>query len=227
MEDLVSSSSDTNISEDRMLYARLTDDNTAIAEYPYSIFQARNDNPKKSLPKNPTEAQLLGFHVAIVTEVVKPENTSEYTYTEDTPTWDGASWVQTWKSTSRTMIQRKSAMKAEITAKRWSVETSGITVSSVPVATDAQTQAKLSGALQLVQADDTVLIDWKGSDGTWSQLNASAVTTIAMAVGSHVQACFTREKELHTAVDNAVDSDALDLIDIEAGSVAGSGSWPN
>ena len=132
-----------------------------------------------------------------------------------------------YTATDYTLAERKAAMKAAITARRWVVETAGITVSGANISTDTQTQAKLSGALQLVQADNTVLIDWKGSDGSWVQLNASAVTAIAVAVGSHVQACFTREKELHTAVDNAVDSNALDLIDIEAGSVDGDGSWPN
>ena len=129
--------------------------------------------------------------------------------------------------TDYTLAERKTAMKAAITARRWAVETAGITVSGAAIATDAATQAKLSGALQLVQDDDTVVIDWKGADGTWVQLNAAAVTAIAVAVGSHVQACFTREKELHTAVDNAVDSDALNLIDIESGSVDGLGSWPS
>ena len=142
-------------------------------------------------------------------------------------THDGSTATAEYVLSSIPLADRKAAMKAAITAQRWAVETAGITVNGSNISTDAQTQAKLSGALQLVQADDTILIDWKGSDGSWVQLNAASVTAIAMAVGSHVQACFTREKELHTAVDNAVDSDALDLIDIEAGSVDGNGSWPN
>jgi hypothetical protein len=181
-----------------------------------------------NFPSNPTDADFraIGYWPITGTRPTAGEwqRVTGPTYVVNAQTETVA---REYTTTDYTLAERKAEMIAEITAKRWSVETSGITVSSVPVATDAQTQAKLSGALQLVQADDTVLIDWKGSDGTWSQLNASAVTTIAMAVGSHVQACFTREKELHTAVDNAVDSDALDLIDIEAGSVTGSGSWPN
>lgn len=142
-------------------------------------------------------------------------------------THDGETATAEYVLSSIPLADRKAAMKAAITAKRWAVETSGITVSGANISTDAQTQAKLSGALQLVQSDDTVLIDWKASDGSWVQLNAASVTSIAVAVGSHVQACFTREKELHISVDNAIDSDALNLIDIEAGSVDGVGSWPN
>jgi hypothetical protein len=124
------------------------------------------------------------------------------------------------------LTERKAVMKADITARRWEVETGGITVSGAAIATDAGTQAKLSGALQLVQADDQVVIDWKGANG-WVQLNAAAVTAVAVAVGQHVQAAFTRENALHTAVDAAADGDDLDLIDIAAGSINGSGSWPN
>jgi len=163
------------------------------------------------------------------------ENTHEVIIAQDPPFWAGHIWSwdgYVWSIANQAnwqlaFDQEKQKRKEAITAKRWAVETGGITVSGAAIATDAITQAKLSGALQLVQADNTVLIDWKGSDGSWVQLNASAVTAIAVAVGFHVQASFTREKELHTAVDNAVDIDALNLIDIESGSVDGSGSWPS
>jgi hypothetical protein len=45
---------------------------------------------------------------------------------------------------------------AAITERRWAVETGGITLNGAAIATDRGTsQAKLSGALQLVQDDDT------------------------------------------------------------------------
>lgn len=161
------------------------------------------------------------------------DSTHEVIIAQDPPfwsahtwSWDGASWSianqANWQSAFE---QEKQKHKEAITAKRWSVETAGITVNGVPIATDATTQAKLSGALQLVQDDDTIVIDWKSANGTWSRLNAAAVTAIARAVGLHVQACFTREKALHAAVDDAANRAALDLIDIEAGSIDGQGGW--
>lgn len=132
----------------------------------------------------------------------------------------------TYDTEPKALSTRKAEMKVAITERRWTAETGGITVSSVAVATDAATQAKLSGALQLVQDDDTVVIDWKTAAGTWVQINAAAVTAIARAVGLHVQACFSREKALHGAVDDAADHDDLDLIDIQAGSIDSSGGWP-
>lgn len=128
------------------------------------------------------------------------------------------------------VAERKAEMKAAITARRWEVETGGIVVSGAAIATDALTQAKLSGALQLVQDDDQVVIDWKGADGTWVQLDAATVTAVARAVGLHVQACFSREKALHEAVDAAEDGADLDPIDVEAGTITvegvPTGEWP-
>lgn len=136
--------------------------------------------------------------------------------------WDGSAWAVTNQTVY--LAERKAEMKAAITARRWEVETGGTTVNGAAIQTDAGSQAKLSGALQLVQADNTVIIDWKGADG-WVQLNAAAVTAISAAVGTHVQAAFSREKTLHDAVDDAANAAALDLIDIDAGSIDGSGSW--
>jgi hypothetical protein len=129
-----------------------------------------------------------------------------------------------YTTTDYTLTERKAEMKRLVTAKRYEVETGGTTVTGAAIQTDPASQAKLSGALQLVQADDTVIVDWKGAAG-WVQLNATAVTAIATAVGLHVQTAFSREKALHDAIDADANSAALDLIDIEAGSIDGVGSW--
>lgn len=142
--------------------------------------------------------------------------------THHAPTWDGTAWAA---PVAKSLVLLKSEKTAAITARRWEVETGGITLNGAAIATDAATQAKLSGALQLVQDDDTRILDWKGVNG-WISLNAAAVTAIAVAVGTHVQACFSREKALHAAVDAAEDGDDLALIDVDAGSIDGAGGWP-
>jgi hypothetical protein len=129
-----------------------------------------------------------------------------------------------YTTTDYTLAERKVEMIAATSAKRWAVETGGTTVNGAAIQTDAGSQAKLSGALQLIQADDTVIVDWKGADG-WVQLNAAAVTAIATAIGLHVQVAFSREKAIQDAIEAAADFAALDLIDIEAGSIDGVGSW--
>lgn len=125
------------------------------------------------------------------------------------------------------VARRKAAMLRATTAKRRAQEAAGITISGASIDTDNESQAKLSGALQLVQDDDTVVIDWREADGSWTRLNATAVTAVARAVGRYIQACFSRERALNIAINNATTHAALDLIDIEAGSINGSGSWPS
>jgi hypothetical protein len=111
--------------------------------------------------------------------------------THHAPVWSGTAWAD---PVAKSLALLKAEKTAAITARRWEVETGGITLNGAAIATDAATQAKLSGALQLVQDDDTRVLDWKGVNG-WISLNAAGVTAIAVAVGLHVQACFTREKD--------------------------------
>jgi hypothetical protein len=97
---------------------------------------------------------------------------------------------------------------------------------SAPVYSDATHHAPVwTGTLQLVQSDDTRIIDWKGVNG-WIILDAADVTAIAVSVGGHVQACFTREKEMLAAVTAAETTAALALIDPQAGTIDGAGGWP-
>jgi Domain of unknown function (DUF4376) len=88
-------------------------------------------------------------------------------------------------------------------AARYNVETSGITVSGIKIATDRDSQALITGAWAMVQQTPTATIQWKGSDGSWTTINAAQITGIAMAVSTHVQTCFSAEQACDTAI-NAV-----------------------
>jgi hypothetical protein len=88
--------------------------------------------------------------------------------THHAPVWTGSAWAE--PVAKSLALNCKAAMKtAAITERRWAVETGGITLNGAAIATDAATQAKLSGALQLVQDDDTRVLDWKGVNG-WISL---------------------------------------------------------
>lgn len=77
-------------------------------------------------------------------------------------------------------------------AKRWQVEIGGVSVAGTPVRTDEKSQAKITGAIQLLAADPTIAsIDWEAQPGIWEALDAETMKTIGIAVGRHVQACFT------------------------------------
>jgi hypothetical protein len=113
----------------------------------------------------------------------------------------------------------RAALKADAAARRWEVETGGITRNGAAIATDQVSQSKIGGALQLVQADPQLVIRWKGLDG-WVGMDAATVTYVSEQVGLHVQACFSREE----AIGIAIDADTP--VDIPTGAIDGVGAWP-
>lgn len=84
---------------------------------------------------------------------------------------------------------------------RWRIETGGITVAGTSVRTDEKSQAKISGAVILLTADQTIgAIDWEAQPGVWVSLDAATMQAIGVAVGRHVQACFTALKAVQEAI---------------------------
>lgn len=95
----------------------------------------------------------------------------------------------------------KTALKAYAAAKRYQVETGGMTVNGVQLPTDRETQSKLSGAVVAFQAGAlTGTIDWKAASG-WVSVDQATVTALASAVAMHVQSAFSKEKAVSEAID--------------------------
>lgn len=85
---------------------------------------------------------------------------------------------------------------------RYDAETGGITLNGAKVATDRASQAQLNGAYGMAQANPSFTVRWKGPDGSFSpSLSAAQITTMAEAVGAHVQACFDLEADTVAAID--------------------------
>lgn len=103
---------------------------------------------------------------------------------------------------------------------RWEKETGGTTFNGMPLATDPTSQTKYVGAVVAAQISPLMTLKWKLSDGTFVDLDASAITQVAMAVRSHIQACFDKEAELLALIETATNQTELDAIDITTG-------WPS
>lgn len=118
--------------------------------------------------------------------------------------------------------ERKASLINKIRAKRWAVETGGVTVGGHVVISDERSQAKLTGAIALFQNDSTLTtIDWEATPaGTYVSVDRATLTAIGVAMGRHVQACFSRAKALIDAVNAAQDHATIDGIDISSG-------WPS
>ncbi|MFS2157125.1 DUF4376 domain-containing protein [Pseudomonas sp. Pseusp122] len=86
-----------------------------------------------------------------------------------------------------------------IAACRYQVETSGITVNTMPIATDRDSQGLITGAAVAALLDSDYSLNWKTSAG-FIELSAVQILSLASAVRAHVQASFDREAQLLAAV---------------------------
>lgn len=86
-------------------------------------------------------------------------------------------------------------LAAYAAARRFDLETGGVTLNGASIATDRDSQAMITGAYSFSQANPSSLINFKAETG-WIQIDNATIVAIANAVGTHVQACFTLESQV-------------------------------
>ena len=102
----------------------------------------------------------------------------------------------------------------QIAARRFEVETEGVTVAGVQINTERDSQSLLTGAAFAASLDPGYHIKWKAATG-FVDLTGEQILGIASQVRAFVQACFNREAELLGAVaDGSITSEMLE------------GGWP-
>jgi len=111
-------------------------------------------------------------------------------------------------------VADKSAMKLSTTIeaiarRRFAAETAGITVNGMLAYTDRTTQMKLTAASVRAARDPAYTVDWKLASNTFVRLAADQLIAIGDAVGDYVQACYTRESVLLTALADGAYTDAM------------------
>lgn len=85
------------------------------------------------------------------------------------------------------------ALLAYAARKRWLVQTGGITVDGVAVDTSDASRSMIADAVAYVGVAAPTTVDFKGANG-WVALTPQQITAIGLAVGAHVQACFSAER---------------------------------
>lgn len=93
-----------------------------------------------------------------------------------------------------------SDLYAYAAAKRYEVETGGITVNGATVDTSRDSQSMITGAYAYSQAHPEETIHFKAASG-WVTLDAATLAVIATAVGAHVQACFAVEAAVAAEIE--------------------------
>lgn len=116
-----------------------------------------------------------------------------------------------------TLAEAITAKLAALAAYRFGRETGGINVNGINVLTDRESQATLTGAYVAVQLNPTRLIDWKASDGTWTQIDKTTVEFLANAVADHVQGCFSVEKSKAAEIQALTTVEAVLAYDVTVG----------
>ena len=101
--------------------------------------------------------------------------------------------------------------------KRWSVETGGIVVGGVPVATDDRSKVMIIGARVKADADPNFTTEWKTPAGTFATVNAATIIAISDAVLAHVDACFAIDA---TVLAEIADGTITTIAEIDAA------DWP-
>lgn len=115
-----------------------------------------------------------------------------------------------------------------IAAKRWAVETGGITISSMDgiqlptpmqILTGLDDQNRIDAALTNMERYSVDSVNFKAANNNWVQLSYQNLKQIGGAVMVHVQKCFDNESIHSKAVSQLNTTDAAATYDY-------SGGWP-
>ncbi len=97
-------------------------------------------------------------------------------------------------------------------AKRYEIETGGYTYDSHSIATDRDSQSKITSvAVAANTVGSSFSTDWKCSDGTFFTLDQSGAIAMATAVMTFVSACFATEASVVTAINAGTTTTTADI----------------
>ncbi|WP_429052843.1 DUF4376 domain-containing protein [Aeromonas rivipollensis] len=116
-------------------------------------------------------------------------------------------------------IRTNASLLDKVAAKRWEVETGGITISGAPIKTDRESQAKLTSAYTSLKGGLITDTPWKAADGSFTLVTLAELEPVAQAVADHVRACFAAERSHNDAIALLQTQEELDAYDIHTG-------WP-
>lgn len=100
------------------MYALIQND--SVFKYPYSVTDARIDNPNVSFPSNPSDETMEDFGVVRVYVSAQPEVTNEQILIEGIPVYSNADqrWIQIWSVRDKTAEEIKVDFNAKATEIR-------------------------------------------------------------------------------------------------------------
>lgn len=110
----------------------------------------------------------------------------------------------------------KENLKAKVTALRYERETGGLWLENgIKLHTTREARTAITEAVTRAQLKPKGSFDFKAADGEWRTVDAPTMKSIGMAVTDHVEACFTLERELYTAIDACNSVEELEALRIQ------------
>lgn len=129
--------------------------------------------------------------------------------------------VQMWSVSDKVITPEilqsvKQELKSKITAKRWSVESGGITfLNGVRVKTAKDDQDRILSVIINAERNGIKEIDFKADSG-WVKISIFALKQLAKELTCFVQFCFSTEKNHHSIIDTLSDSNEIVSYDVDS-----------
>ncbi|RYF02379.1 MAG: DUF4376 domain-containing protein [Comamonadaceae bacterium] len=174
-------------------------------QYPLTVSEIMSANRHMSFPV-PFEAP-DGY--APVAETAQPaHNANTQRVVEAAPAEQGGVWSQRWTVVALTAAEKAAALETEkarlleaATAKRWAVETGGVTFpDGTRIGTTLDDQNRITTVIANAQLAGVSTVNFKAATG-WITLTLTELQGIAAAIALHVQECFTVERGHHEAIE--------------------------
>lgn len=127
---------------------------------------------------------------------------------------EGYITVEQWQKLHHeiSLPELKIRKKQEIATARYEEEISGIVFDGYQIATDRDSQSLITGAALAAMQDSSYSARWKTTTGSFINLNADQILTVAQAVRVHVQSCFDHEAELLPLIEAATTEAELNVV---------------
>lgn len=114
----------------------------------------------------------------------------------------------------------KARLTDAATAKRWEVETGGMTLpGGVRISTGTEDQNRVTSVITNAERAGVESVDFKAANG-WVSLTLVELKGIADAIARHVQACFSAERAHHEAIALIDTAETVSLYEVSTG-------WPS
>lgn len=197
------------------MFARISNDQ--VVEYP--IHDIRRACPNVSFPADlSTLEELPPGYVRVVP--LSPPALKFSAPIEIEPAFIDGQWVQQWNVQPIAVEDAKARLRDAATAKRWAVETGGITLAGgLSVLTGIEDQDRINAAITNMERYELEEIDFKAASG-WVTLTLAELRDIGREIALHVQACFSAERAHHEAIELLAAIDDAENYDVDAG-------WPD